>query len=73
MADERKAIDVGHEMADVLLKWRPNIGSATDDVASALMHAMEWYSTESEQVSESGLRALVFKVKDGINMRIMSF
>ena len=61
------------EMADVLLKWRPNIGDATDDVVSALMHSMERYSIESEGSGETGLRGLVFKLRDAIDERTMSF
>ena len=67
---EKKAIDVGHEMADLLLAWRPELSSG--DVASAVMHALERYSIQLEGSRESGLRGCLFELKDRIDKRIMS-
>ena len=55
---EKEAIDVGHKMSQVLLEWRPEMNA--EDIASAIMHALEDYSTTIEGSGESGLRACLF-------------
>ena len=69
MTTEKQAIDIGHDMADLLLAWRPQFSSS--DVASAIMHALEHYSVELEGPGETGLRTCLFQLKDKIDHRIM--
>lgn len=52
MAQEEKAIDIGHEMAELLVQWRPEMNG--EDVARAVMHALERYSMSLEGSGESG-------------------
>ena len=70
MEKEKKAIDVGHEMADLLLAWRPEMNC--QDVTSAIMHALERYSIEIEGPGETGLRTCLFELNNNIENRIMS-
>lgn len=68
--EKQEAIDIGHDMADLLLAWRPGFGSS--DVASAIMYALEHYSIQIEGSGETGLRTCLFLLKDKIDQRIMS-
>ena len=70
MAQHKRAIDVGHAMAELLLEWRPNMDG--EDVASAIMHALERYSIELEGPGETGMRTCLFRLKAKVNERIMS-
>ena len=67
---EKKAIDVGHEMAQVLLEWRPEMNGEV--IASAIMHALERYSINIEGPGESGLSTCLFALKEKIDNRIRS-
>ena len=68
MAQEKKAIDVGDEIAGILLEWRPDI--VGEDVASAIMYALEHYSIEVEGSSESGMGSCLFKLQAMVENRI---
>ena len=71
MSDKNKeAIDVGYEMARLLLEWRPEMSG--EDVASAIMHALERYSIELEGSGESGLRGCLYSLRESIDKRMMS-
>ena len=70
MAQEKKAIDVGHEMGDILIEWRPTING--EDVASAIIHALLHYSIELEGGSESGMSSCLFRLKAKIDEQIRS-
>ena len=70
MAQDKKAIDIGHEMAELLAQWRPEING--EDIASAVMHALERYSITLEGGSESGIRSCLFSLKDKVESRIRS-
>ena len=70
MAQEKKAIDVGDEIAEILLKWRPDI--VGEDVASAIMYALEHYSETIEEGSEVGMGSCLFKLQAMVENRIMS-
>lgn len=63
----KEAIDVGYEMARLLLEWRPEMSG--EDVASAIMHALERYSIELEGPGETGLRVCLFKLREMIEER----
>ena len=70
MAQDKRAIDVGHEMATLLAQWRPEMNA--EDVSDAIMHAMERYSITLEGPGETGLRSCLFSLKDKIDERIRS-
>lgn len=68
--EKQRAIDIGHDMANLLLAWRPEFSS--EDVASAIMYALERYSIEIEGSGETSLRTCLFLLRDKIDHRIMS-
>ena len=68
MAKEKKAIDVGEEIADLLAEWRPQING--EDVASAIIYALEHYSVELEGGSESGMSGCLFRLRAKVDQRI---
>ena len=70
MAQEEKAIDVGHEMAELLVQWQPEMNG--EDVARAVMHALERYSISLEGSGESGILSCMFNLKDVVESRIRS-
>ena len=70
MAKGKEAIDVGHEITDLLLEWRPKMNC--QDVASTIMHALERYSITLEGSGESGLRSCLYELDKKINNRIRS-
>ncbi len=51
MAQDKKAIDIGHEMAELLVQRRPEMNGK--DVASTTMHALERYAISLEGSGES--------------------
>ena len=57
MTEGKQAIDVGHEIADVLEKWRPNEGSA-EDIATAVIHGLIRYNINVAPTLESELRTI---------------
>ena len=67
---EKEAIDVRHEISQVLLEWRPEMNA--ENVVSAIMHALEDYSITIEGSGESGLRACLFALKEKSDNRIRS-
>ena len=67
---ESKSLDVGHVMANQLVAWRPAMSA--EDVARALMHAMERYSIQTEGPAESGLREIIGHLQDQMEERLRS-
>ena len=67
MAQEREAIDVGHEMAVALLAWRPTMHA--EDVTAAIMHALERYSTQIEGSGEVGLASCFYALERAMEER----
>ena len=69
MSDEgsKEAIDVGYEIAALLLAWRPETNS--EDVSTAIMHALERYSIEIEGSGEAGLRGCLQSLNAKIEER----
>ena len=72
MAQDKKAIDVGHEVADILIGWRPSEGYA-EDIASAVMCALERYNIEVAPDLESELRTIFVYLDRQMDERRMSF
>ena len=70
MTQQKKPIDIGHEMADLLIEWRPDING--EDVACAIMHALEHYSVTLEGASESGMGSCLYRLRDMVDQRIRS-
>ena len=70
MREEKKAIDVGHEMAHLLLEWRPEMSPR--DVATAIMHSLEKYSIELEGPGETGLRSCLYELRGQGDKRLRS-
>ena len=54
---DKTAMDVGGDIAALLLAWRPEIGS--DDLANALIHAVHKCSIALEGVREGGLQGFI--------------
>ena len=46
MSEERTAVDVGRDMGDLLILWQPDMDG--EQVASAIMSALEHYSSDRE-------------------------
>lgn len=67
----KEPIDVGHEIAKMLLAWRPNLSAG--EVAAAIMHALERYSIKTEGSGETGLRTCLYEMQVRINDRYRSF
>lgn len=67
---ESNALQVGHVMANQLVTWRPTM--SPEDVAGALMHAMERYSIQTEGPGESGLRGIISHLQDQMEGRLRS-
>ena len=58
----KRPIDVGHEIAKILLEWRPERNA--DDVAGAIIHALFSYTkTIDGPTIESGLRDACLRSK----------
>ena len=53
--------------ANLLLDWRP--GMSSEDVASAVMSALEKYSIEIEGPGESGMRGILVHLKEKCDQR----
>ena len=61
MAQDREPIDVGQEIAELLLEWRPSVNA--EDVAVAFMYALERYSLQSEGGMQVGLSSCLYVLK----------
>lgn len=61
---------IGYEIATILKEWRPDMNH--EDIASALIHALERLSIEVENSGESKLAATLFRLKEKIDERMMS-
>lgn len=68
--NERKPIDIGREIAELLIAWRPEIDG--EDVASAIMHALERYSIQIEGGAEGGLRWCLNELGPKIQERLQA-
>ena len=52
----KNSMEVGHELADILVDWNESVAKPTpEDLASAIMHALERFSTTVEGSKESYL------------------
>jgi hypothetical protein len=67
---KKQAIDVGHEMAALLREWRPKIKG--EDVAEAIIHALERYSIDIEGPRELGLMSCLTKLQIKMEERLRS-
>ena len=67
---EKNAMAVGHKITELLQAWRPDMDS--EDVASALMHAMEWYSINVEGPGETKLRGCLYELQEKVKARMMA-
>ena len=54
----------------MLQAWRPDMDS--EDVASALMHALEWYSINVEGPGETKLRGCLYELQEKVKARMMA-
>ena len=52
MAEKRDALEIGADMAKLLIAWRPEMNPK--DVVDVIMHALERYSNEIEGPGELG-------------------
>ncbi len=68
----KEPIDVGHDVGDLLIAWRPNIKRSGKDVSAAIMHALEHYSIEREGSEESGLSAIIHYLSKDLEARYRS-
>ena len=71
-ANGKRPIDVGREIAAILTRWRPEEGSA-EDVASAIMHALERYNINVAPSMESELRTIFVRLSKLMDERRRSF
>ena len=62
--------DIGDQIGEQLAAWRPETNA--EDVVQAIMVAIEHYSIHTEVPSETGLRTILFGLKDRIDARIQS-
>lgn len=72
MAQHKEPIDVGHAIADILTAWRPQEGNA-EDIAKAVMHALERYNINVAPTLESDLRTIFVHLQERIEERQRSF
>ena len=72
MAQDKKPMDVGHQIADILTDWRPNEGSQ-EDIADAIMHALERYNINVAPTMESELRTIFVFLEHKMDERQRSF
>ena len=68
---DKEAIDVGYEIAKLLLDWRPEMGH--EDVATAIMQPLERYSIDNQNSNESELRTIFGYLERMIEERERSF
>ena len=73
MSEENKPMEVGHAMTDLLLIWKNDTGNlSNEDVASAIMLALERYSIERKGSGEAILRGCLLRLREKIDHRIMA-
>ena len=63
----KEPVDIGKEMANLLVEWRPQM--APQDIAKAIMHALERYSIELEGSGESGLSSCMYELENKLEER----
>ena len=68
MAKGQDAMDVGYEMADLLLAWRH--GMSHEDVADAIMYALQRYSWDARSPGWIGLSGCLFMLQEKIRCRL---
>lgn len=66
----RGAIDVGHEITDILQQWSPDMNS--DDVSSAIIHALIRLSINVGGSSESKLLVTLHELSKKIDEQVRS-
>ena len=67
MPDEKTAQDIGGEIASLLMEWRPEMDS--QDVASAIMSALEQSSIKLEGGSEGRLLGWLNVLEEAVQRR----
>ena len=72
MTQDKRAIDVGGEIAGILAAWRPQEG-AHEDIADAVMAALGVYNMKVAPTMESELRTIFELLEDRFNERRRSF
>ena len=72
MAQDKKSIDMGREIAAILAEWRPQEGS-TADIADAVMSALERYNMTVAPTMESELRTIFVYLQEKMEYRSRSF
>lgn len=71
MAEEKTAFDVGGEIGAILTQWRPEEGG-TEDIADAVMAALERYNTNVAPDLESELRTIFVYLDQRMKERLRS-
>ena len=69
---DKRAFDVGREIADILIQWRPQEGS-TEDIAEAVMAALGRYNLTVAPTMESELRTIFVYLREKMEYRSRSF
>ena len=70
MSEDERAMDVGQEIANLLLILEPKM--EPEDIVGALMHALERYSIELEGASESELSQCIHELRERLDNRLRS-
>ena len=71
MAQDKKPFEVGHDISDILVDWRPQEGS-TEDIADAVMDALEQYNLAVAETMESELRTIFVYLDQKMKERLRS-
>ena len=70
--NSKEPIEVGHEIADLLIAWRPSAKQSGKEISDAIIFALEHYSIESEGAREIGLRSILQHLRQQIEWRYQS-
>ena len=66
----KNSMEVGHELADILVDWHGSVAKPTpEDLARAIMHALERFSTTAEGTKESYLGGILYSLDHKIEER----
>ena len=68
---DKASRDIGLEIANSFTEWRPEKG-AGDEIASAIMTALERYSIKLEGSGESNLSSCLYELRRRIDERLRS-
>ena len=63
----KEPVDIGKEMANLLVEWRPQM--APQDIAKAIMYALERYSIDLEGSGEGGLSSCMYELENKLEER----